>query len=104
MTKLQTLLQTAMNAHRAGNFAQAKTLYEEFLLEEPYRPDVLYNLALALIALGDVEKAIETLEKVLEKVPAHGDALNNLGALLLKQNQYEQALQCFAAVLASIKR
>lgn len=100
-TELKAVLQSAMEAHRASDFAGAKKLYEEFLIHEPFRPDVLYNLALALIALGDIQDAIYTLEQVLDKVPGHSDALNNLGALLLKQDQYEQALQCFSAVLSS---
>ena len=98
--ELKTVLQSAMDAHRASDFAGAKKLYEEFLIHEPYRPDVLYNLALALIALEDIKQAVYYLEQVLDKVPAHSDALNNLGALLLKQDQSEQALQCFSAVLA----
>lgn len=91
--------QQAVNVHKAGDAAAAKHLYEEILRKEPDRPDVLYNLALALITLNEVEKAKETLESVLDKAPGHADALNNLGALLLKQDQTEQALQCFSSVI-----
>jgi predicted TPR repeat methyltransferase len=99
--ELQAILIDAMKEHRHGNFTRAENLYQEFLLHEPDRPDVLYNLALALISLNKIDTAISTLEKVLDRIPGHLDALNNLGALLLKNNQHEHALQCFSSVLAA---
>jgi predicted TPR repeat methyltransferase len=99
--ELKAILQAAMEAHRASDFVRAKKLYEEFLLHEPFRPDVLYNLSLALISLNRIKEAVYYLEQVLDKIPGHSDALNNLGALLLKQDQSEQALQCFSAVLST---
>lgn len=94
------LLQHALSLHRSGDVAGAKKLYEEILQQEPHRTEVLYNLALAHIALAEIDQAKATLEKVLEKLPGHQDALNNLGAILLKQDATEQALQCFSSVVA----
>jgi hypothetical protein len=63
-------------------------------------PDLASDRAVALMLLGDNQKALWLLEEVLQKNPRHPQALWNRGLLLSKLHLHQQAAQAFSEVAA----
>src|SRR5688572_32482587 len=55
----ETLLQSAVDHHRAGRYGDAAELYRRVLEAEPRHPDALHLLGLAMGRLGDPDEALE---------------------------------------------
>ncbi|MBW1989395.1 MAG: tetratricopeptide repeat protein [Deltaproteobacteria bacterium] len=62
----------------------------------PGDPTITYELALALAAAGEREKAVERFQEVLETNPGHRGALNDLGVTLLHMGHFRQAVDVFS--------
>jgi Flp pilus assembly protein TadD len=67
---------------RAGQLEDAIESYRQALLVGGPSPQVVFDLASALAALGKPLQAIERYRQVVELDPKHVDAWNNLGILL----------------------
>ena len=80
----------AASAYRAGDYAQAGTLYPTFKNEDAY-----YNQGNALAHLGQYEQAIAAYDKALGLNPNHQDAIHNRKTLedLLKKDKKNQDKQ-----------
>lgn len=74
------------------NYAQAVEL-------DPKSAEYEYNLAVALVATGRIDKAIERYRKALELNPGHASAHNNLGLLLAGRKQYDEAMKHYNEAL-----
>ena len=63
------VLQTALEHHHAGEFAEADILYQAILDAKPDHADANYNLGVTLIALGSCSEAIPYLETAQQIEP-----------------------------------
>ena len=77
---------------RAGNFALARTSYEELAKLAPEDAGVLNDLANVLLRLKD-PAAVKTAELALAKAPGSGIVIDTLGWILFQNGQPDRALQ-----------
>ena len=68
----------ANTLYSEGEFAEARTSYEELVESGFGGADVLYNLGNACYKLGNVGHAVLSYERALRISPEHGDARANL--------------------------
>ena len=77
---------------RAGRVAEAESLLQQALNEDPTNPAALYLRGLMLYRadkLVDARKAFEAVNKSVER---HAPTLNNLAVIVARQNQHGPAL------------
>ncbi len=92
MTAVQTLVDSAVESHRAGDWRRAEQLYTE-LVDNAATPEILNNLGIVKNALGDVAGAFDCYRRAIELKPDFFEPHNNLGNLLWKQGQLAAALE-----------
>jgi tetratricopeptide (TPR) repeat protein len=66
---------------------------------DPHNPQLRHDLAVALLARGQTEQAIEQLREAIRLAPDYVIAHSNLGAALGALNQYEASAESFRAAL-----
>jgi tetratricopeptide (TPR) repeat protein len=77
---------------RAGNRADARSLYEEILKRTPDEPDVLNNLANILLAQGN-PAALDYAERAHRLAPNDASVQDTLGWTLVQQGQVDAGLR-----------
>lgn len=95
MQSASTLYQQASQHHRAGEFLQAISLYQQVLLLQPDSADALHMIGVANYQRHEARQAIFYISQALALYPRHLDYLNNYGLALQADNQSEAALKCF---------
>jgi tetratricopeptide (TPR) repeat protein len=95
----KTSFDSAVEAHRNGELAQAESLYREFLAVNPGHLDAEYLLGTALLQLGRFAEAVERLKIVIAKRGDVPDAHNNLGVAYKALGDWEHAARSFQAAL-----
>lgn len=100
MNNRKKLLAAAVQAHQAGDLAQAKKMYELILAQEPADAEVMHLLGMLAAQLGQFDVAVAWIEEALRIMPDNvlfhtnlGNALKNLGRWQDASQQYQQALQ-----------
>jgi Flp pilus assembly protein TadD len=83
----------------ADDVAGAVRSYARALLVGGPDPQIAFDLAYALAAAGDVERAIERYRQVVELDPLRQDAWVNLGDLLRTDGQTGPAIEAFRHAL-----
>ena len=58
----QALINQGIDAYREGDFQKAVSFFEEYLVQDPNRNDLIFFKGAGQIAAGDYQAAIETLE------------------------------------------
>ena len=86
-------LQSAMEMHRQGQLAQAGTLYQQILLQDPKNLDALSMLSILHEQNGDLRKAIEVARQLIHIKPKQIEYMLHLANLLLSQSETAQALE-----------
>jgi predicted TPR repeat methyltransferase len=97
---LQVLRQNAIAAHRSGDLVRAIGLYEEALIHEPNRPELLFNLGLVLIALKQMERAAYCYEEVIKIDPDHASAHYYLANCCFSLEKFAEAQRQYEIVLS----
>lgn len=82
-----------------GEYARARTAFEEALRRDPRHFGSHYYWGMASLLQGDLAAAHEHLTKALEFQPRHPDALYQLGLCLAEQQRYEEACAAFGEVV-----
>jgi predicted TPR repeat methyltransferase len=97
-----TLLQAAIKAHQAGQFAAARKGYEAVLALRPSDPDALHFFGVLHHKQGDSAEGLVLIRRSLKAAPNNPHAWMNLGNILLEQNQSQEAKAAYerAAALA----
>jgi tetratricopeptide (TPR) repeat protein len=95
----ELLLQSAVRAHQAGNFAEAARLYGEILRANPRHFQALYALGFLYYQTGRFEEANRIIGDALRVNPRSPDAFFTRGCALQRLNRPAEALVCFDAAL-----
>lgn len=105
--RIRAILMLARVRYFENKFADARTLLEKIISNEPSHTEARYWLARALSidpATEEIDerekKAIEHLKKVLEVDPHHVRARSLLALLYEKRNMHREALYEYLAALA----
>ena len=80
---------------RAGQFDQARPIYEELVERAPTDASHRLNLGLVYLKLGDAEKAIGSLEASRALDPSQGRAISYLGLAYARAGRYAEAYRSF---------
>jgi hypothetical protein len=80
---------------RAGQFAQARPIYEELVERAPTDASHRLNLGLVYLKLGDSDKAIGSLEASRALDPSQGRAVSYLGLAYARAGRYAEAYRSF---------
>jgi tetratricopeptide (TPR) repeat protein len=80
---------------RAGNYAQARPVYEELVALLPADPSHHLNLGLVYLKVGDADKAIGELERSRDLDPSQGRAVSYLGLAYARAGRFVEAYGAF---------
>lgn len=80
---------------RAGQFTQARPIYEELVERAPTDASHRLNLGLVYLKLGDSDKAIGSLEASRSLDPSQGRAISYLGLAYARAGRYAEAYRSF---------
>jgi Flp pilus assembly protein TadD/predicted SAM-dependent methyltransferase len=97
-TIADTLAQ-AKSLHRAGQLADALTLYRQVVAADSAHAEALYLLGATSHGLGDSQGAITNLTEAIRLQPTHPEAHNHLGAVLAEQGRFDEALAAIQQAL-----
>lgn len=68
--------------------------------EDRFDPQVFYNVANALVRLGELDGAVNVYRKAIDQRKGrYSRAFNNLGVVLLRQGRWEEAYEAFMSAL-----
>jgi len=88
-----------MTWHRASLFQDEEKLWTDTLLENPKCWVGYYDLGLAQLQKGQVDRAMAQFQKALEINPHYAQAHNNLGGIFFERGQLDQAMAHFQKAL-----
>lgn len=94
------LFNAAVQAHRAGDLAAARSLYERVLAQTPSDGDALNNLGVVLSAQREFESALELLRRAASLAPRSAGPWNNIGTVLREQGRSDEAIAAFRTALS----
>jgi uncharacterized protein (AIM24 family) len=92
-TRVLALL--GLSHFRAGQFEQARPLYEDLVERAPTDASHRLNLGLVYLKLGDAERAINSLEASRALDPSQGRAVSYLGLAYARAGRYAEAYRSF---------
>lgn len=93
--ELPALLQQAITAHQSNDPDNAKSLYEQFLQQNPKQPTALQLLGLLHSQQGEHDTAIELMRESLHLYPQQAEVANNLGNSLSSCGRLEEAIESY---------
>src|SRR5262245_16628407 len=80
---------------RAGEFAEARPIYEELVERTPTDASHRLNLGLVYLKLNDADRAIGALEASRALDPSQGRAVSYLGLAYARAGRYAEAYRSF---------
>ena len=80
---------------RAGEFAEARPIYEQLVERSPTDASHRLNLGLVYLKLNDADRAIAALETSRALDPSQGRAVNYLGLAYARAGRYAEAYRAF---------
>lgn len=93
------LFAEALAAHRAGDLATARALYERVLILAPNDADALNNLGVLLSAQRDFDRALNLLRRAASVAPRSAGTWNNIGTTLREQGRGSDAVAAYQHAL-----
>jgi len=93
-----------LHAHQllaSGQLDEARIYLEELLRQDPDNPDLLYNLGLCYVDLGQLDRGIELLLRCLQIAPQHSHTCVALGIAYLKKGDLPRAKEYSTQALAA---
>jgi Tfp pilus assembly protein PilF len=94
------LFSEALAAHRAGDLATARTLYERVLAIAPRDADALNNLGILLSSEREFERALVLLRRAATIAPRNAGVWNNIGTAFREQGRSSEAIAAFRQALS----
>jgi protein O-GlcNAc transferase len=92
-------IRQAVEHHRAGQLAEAETLYRQALAMQPNHPDILHLLGVLVAQRGQPEAGLELLRRAVALNPRSADFHANLGAALVNTGHPQEAIDEFKRAL-----
>ena len=92
-------LQKALSLHQAGQFDEARAIYNSLLQENASHPDALNLAGLLEFEDGNYERAIELIKKATKCSSDNFQFHNNLGSVYASNAKIELAVKCFETAL-----
>jgi tetratricopeptide (TPR) repeat protein len=94
-------LSRALQLLASGHLDEARIYLEELLRQDPDNPDILYNLGLCYVDLGQLDKGMELLHRCLQLAPGHSHAYVALGIAYQKKGDLPRAKEYAMRALAA---
>jgi predicted O-linked N-acetylglucosamine transferase (SPINDLY family) len=95
----QEILNSATDHHKAGQLAQARTLYLQTLDHEPRNSDALHRMGVLSLQTGNAREALDFLQRAVAIQPADALYHFSLGQTLSILNRHDQAIAAFTQAL-----
>jgi protein O-GlcNAc transferase len=92
---IQEDFETATRHHKAGEFAQAETLYNQILAAAPDQAYVLGQYGYLCSQTGRPQQAVDLLMRAIQLKPESAIFLNNLGIAFTAGGQTEAAIDAY---------
>ena len=89
------VIKEAAALYSAGNFADAKVIYEKVLKKDPNNCDALHLLGLVYLSLEDYQQAFIFITKAISLYPHQASFHSNLGNVLRKLRRNSEALESY---------
>ncbi|ODV90337.1 hypothetical protein CANCADRAFT_14922, partial [Tortispora caseinolytica NRRL Y-17796] len=86
-----------------GYHSQALYCFNHAILAEPQNPTLLYERAMLYKELGDLNKAITSMQKVHQLLPDNREALLELTSLLVSASRHAEATKMYADLYAAAR-
>jgi protein O-GlcNAc transferase len=99
MTNSTSLLQFALQQHRAGNLPQAEQIYRQILTVEPGHAQAWHFLGVVAQQSGQHDAALDAMQRALALAPGEAVFHCNLGPVYIAQGRLEDALACYDRAL-----
>jgi predicted O-linked N-acetylglucosamine transferase (SPINDLY family) len=93
MSQSQYLI--ALNLYRAGQLAQAESVFQQALALQPNHADASHMLGIICYQTHRASQAVQHIKQALTISPRNFDYLNNYGLALSADNQLDAALKSF---------
>jgi predicted O-linked N-acetylglucosamine transferase (SPINDLY family) len=97
--QVANLLQKGFALHQQNRFQEAKVIYQQILVKEPYCFDALQLLGLLFAQTNQFSKAANFLSKALQVKPNHIDCVTNYGNVLQELKRFDEAITFYDEVL-----
>jgi predicted O-linked N-acetylglucosamine transferase (SPINDLY family) len=94
------LLLKGMDAHRAGNLADAERFYRAALARHPALADGWHKLGILHLQKNETDKAIQALQQCVQRNTRTAPYLSDLGVALKRANRLDEALATYDRAIA----
>jgi len=94
------LFDTARQQHQAGRLAEAQSLYQQILTQEPDHADALHLLGYAQFQAGHAQQGLELIRRAIALDGGRAEYHCNLGVVLAAMNQHAEAIAACKQALA----
>jgi len=92
---IQNVLAHAIESHQAGNFDEAKELYQFIINIQAEHSDALHLLGLINNQQGDTKLAYELIKRAIKSNPKAAQYHYNLGTIYQQENSLNQAIKSY---------
>ena len=99
---MPSLLDIALEHHRAGRHAEAEAAYRRVLAEDSKNADALSHLGLLAGQLGRNEEAVALIEEAHRHGKPQPASLHWLGVAYLELRRFQEAKKCFVRILSRV--
>jgi protein O-GlcNAc transferase len=99
-SRLLERFRLAQALHQAGRLAEARSIYQELLRQNPRHADALHFLGLVALQTNQSEHGVRLIERALAINPKYPEALGNLGLGYADMGRHQDALASFDKALA----
>jgi tetratricopeptide (TPR) repeat protein/SAM-dependent methyltransferase len=98
--QISRALQTALEHHQSGRFADAETIYRQVLKVDPVNFDALHMLGVLAYQVGQHAQAIDIINQAIRLDASDPLAHNNIGNAYRALGRHEEALASFQKALS----
>ncbi len=93
-------LAQATELHQSGELDRARSIYHDFLTEQPEHPEALHLLGVIALQQQHAQHAIDLMDRAIALAPERSDFVSNRGLAWQALGQHQHALRDFARAAA----
>jgi predicted O-linked N-acetylglucosamine transferase (SPINDLY family) len=98
--KIEQVMQTAVQHHRAGRVREAEASYRQVLAATPDHAEALHLLGVIAGQTGRFEEAADLIRRAITAAPRNAGYHSDLGGFLQYQGKIDLAIDCYQRALA----